>query len=397
MHATLDALLVESRRHPDDDMPRLVLADWLEENGGEAGLARAEFIRIQCQLPRTRGWLRSDLQWRERNLWWTHVENWLGPIYDACTGFEFQRGLAAINIDAEQLVGSDLDSLFACPHWAWVDCLHLTDPPARMLSCLSRSPASARLRVLQVEGGQPLCDDDDGLAECVRLDLLQELVIRRAGLSERGAAFLACCPSLTALVSLDVSDTCLNSAALEAIGRAPALTALTTLEVGGAPVCDDHTAAALAAYQGFLHGPLAGHLTRLGIARTGMLGAELAALVGSPMLGNLEEIDLSGNRLDDNAAILLASSAGTKKLKRLVLCDNDIDEAGVAALAHSPHLASLEALDLAGNVASAGMIQALVEAPHWWEIKQMRLGRVRLNARQRGALRARYGSALDLI
>src|SRR5262249_34905741 len=32
---------------PDDDTPRLVLADWLEENGEPE---RAEFIRIQCQL-----------------------------------------------------------------------------------------------------------------------------------------------------------------------------------------------------------------------------------------------------------------------------------------------------------------------------------------------------------
>lgn len=32
---------------PDDDLPRLVLADWLEENG-EA--ERAEFIRLQCRL-----------------------------------------------------------------------------------------------------------------------------------------------------------------------------------------------------------------------------------------------------------------------------------------------------------------------------------------------------------
>jgi uncharacterized protein (TIGR02996 family) len=34
---------------PDDDAPRLVLADWLEEHGqGE----RAEFVRVQCELAR---------------------------------------------------------------------------------------------------------------------------------------------------------------------------------------------------------------------------------------------------------------------------------------------------------------------------------------------------------
>lgn len=35
---------------PDDDTPRLIYADWLEEHGGDAGRARAEFIRVQCRL-----------------------------------------------------------------------------------------------------------------------------------------------------------------------------------------------------------------------------------------------------------------------------------------------------------------------------------------------------------
>src|SRR5262245_43036044 len=35
------------RANPDDDTPRLVYADWLQENGDEA---RAEFIRTQIEL-----------------------------------------------------------------------------------------------------------------------------------------------------------------------------------------------------------------------------------------------------------------------------------------------------------------------------------------------------------
>jgi uncharacterized protein (TIGR02996 family) len=33
---------------PDDDSPRLVYADWLEEQGQ---MDKAEFIRVQCELP----------------------------------------------------------------------------------------------------------------------------------------------------------------------------------------------------------------------------------------------------------------------------------------------------------------------------------------------------------
>jgi len=45
-----DALLRAIVRDPDDDIPRLVYADWLEENGhGE----QAEFLRVQCRLANT--------------------------------------------------------------------------------------------------------------------------------------------------------------------------------------------------------------------------------------------------------------------------------------------------------------------------------------------------------
>jgi uncharacterized protein (TIGR02996 family) len=45
---TTDGLLLKAVfANPDDDLPRLVYADWLDENGqGE----RAEFVRVQCEL-----------------------------------------------------------------------------------------------------------------------------------------------------------------------------------------------------------------------------------------------------------------------------------------------------------------------------------------------------------
>lgn len=43
------AFLAAIREAPDDDAPRLIYADWLDENG-EA--ERAEFVRVQCELAR---------------------------------------------------------------------------------------------------------------------------------------------------------------------------------------------------------------------------------------------------------------------------------------------------------------------------------------------------------
>src|SRR5262245_13175122 len=46
---TLEALLQAVCDNPTDDAPRLVYADWLEENGDSE---RAEFIRLQIELAR---------------------------------------------------------------------------------------------------------------------------------------------------------------------------------------------------------------------------------------------------------------------------------------------------------------------------------------------------------
>jgi uncharacterized protein (TIGR02996 family) len=44
-----NALLAEILANPDDDTPRLVLADWLEEHGATD---RASLIRVQIELAR---------------------------------------------------------------------------------------------------------------------------------------------------------------------------------------------------------------------------------------------------------------------------------------------------------------------------------------------------------
>lgn len=43
------ALIAAIRETPDDDAPRLIYADWLEEKGGDANVERAAFIRTQIE------------------------------------------------------------------------------------------------------------------------------------------------------------------------------------------------------------------------------------------------------------------------------------------------------------------------------------------------------------
>jgi uncharacterized protein (TIGR02996 family) len=132
--ATLDGLLAAARAEPDDDTTRLVLPDWLEEHGDSA---RAEFIRVQCELAR-RGVivtnpapllvsmpgpfpsrrplfavkpdaeLRALLE-RERKLLANHRANWLTglppdqrEVPDTSFRYDFERGLLRLTVDFRQ-------------------------------------------------------------------------------------------------------------------------------------------------------------------------------------------------------------------------------------------------------------------------------------------------------
>jgi uncharacterized protein (TIGR02996 family) len=99
------ALLQAIRETPEEDGPRLVYADWLEEHGDEHDRARAEFIRVQCELargaPRDR---QRELLVRERALQQGHQAAWLKPLWTPAgeSRAAFHRGLATLEMDARK-------------------------------------------------------------------------------------------------------------------------------------------------------------------------------------------------------------------------------------------------------------------------------------------------------
>jgi uncharacterized protein (TIGR02996 family) len=74
-----EAFLADIIAHPADDAPRLIYADWLEENGQPE---RAEFIRVQCRLLDAQPWPPMSLedmerlQKRERELLKANHQSW---------------------------------------------------------------------------------------------------------------------------------------------------------------------------------------------------------------------------------------------------------------------------------------------------------------------------------
>src|SRR4051794_19121068 len=84
--------------HPTDDLPRLAFADWLEEQGDEASVARARYIRGEVasaallpEDPRRAEWQRQGDQLLARfGGQWQEGLDRLGE-----TPFQYRRGFVA--------------------------------------------------------------------------------------------------------------------------------------------------------------------------------------------------------------------------------------------------------------------------------------------------------------
>ena len=94
-----DAFLQAILENPDDDTPRLIYADWLEERGDPRG----EFIRVQCHLAAMSAddERRARLEQYERELLARHQDRWLGELQPFLRGWTFRRGfLDSITVPA---------------------------------------------------------------------------------------------------------------------------------------------------------------------------------------------------------------------------------------------------------------------------------------------------------
>ena len=118
-----DALLRAVRDAPEDDGPRLVYADWLQENGQ---LARGEFIRLQCDLetmaPGDRR--RPAFEDRADDLLTEHETEWLGPLPPGLVEWTFRRGFV------EEVVVREEPTLAGFAEW------FARHPPAQVLPAL---------------------------------------------------------------------------------------------------------------------------------------------------------------------------------------------------------------------------------------------------------------------
>lgn len=91
------AFLREVAAAPADDVPRPIYADWLEEHGGPADVARASFIRLQIAQARraAKGQSAAELVSEAARLLSKHGAHWLGPLSHPGLFWQFHRGFVA--------------------------------------------------------------------------------------------------------------------------------------------------------------------------------------------------------------------------------------------------------------------------------------------------------------
>src|SRR5438045_3614039 len=93
------AFLQDIKENPDDDTPRLILADWLEEHGDPRGT----FLRIQCELAKSEGDRdrQHQLGLRLRQIMDRHEREWVAPLGTLARSRDYRRGLLRLVVGGE--------------------------------------------------------------------------------------------------------------------------------------------------------------------------------------------------------------------------------------------------------------------------------------------------------
>lgn len=336
-----DALLAAIRANPDEDTPRLVFADWLEESGDHH---RAEFVRVQCELARLaadrsdsrpvydflrdRDWVtrpaadwtqiddgihrRVALAMRADDLLTRHGGAWVPKLPKKCKAVweGFHRGFAhrvtlrdvhkmgaaakllraavpAVTLLSDDFTPAFVEQLAAAGLLGWVAGLELVNDCAAGLRELGHRSEAGTIRTLSVRNG------DTGEV----------------------AAALAEAPHWTGLRTLDLTEARTFGPTAEVLFGAKHLRTLTRLHLRGFDGWSADTVRALAA----------GGFTEL------------------------DSLHLTHCDLDDDAAAALAGCADLANLRDLDLGRNQIGGRGLTALLASPHLANVAFLGLEDN------------------------------------------------
>jgi len=415
-----DALLAAVLAAPDDDLPRLVYADWVEEQGEPD---RAAFIRAQIELARTPPWEPFSVRcqaFHSSDL--VRGQPRAGDLPDLGDGrllgwdpdFAFRRGfgwglavrqprtLAEVGarIFATAPVGrlslwdatlDDWRAVAARPWLARVTDIHFVGLPGEPLWVLGESPHAGGLTALSFErAGSP------GMP-----DITARLMRSPVGPRLTDLRFRNGCDAVEEMIdSLAAGDVPPKLGRLEYAGGN--LTPATLARLLALPVVPPLTAL------GLFNNPFgpAGARVLAAAAPPGLADLDLrycfldadaaAELAGSPQLTTVRRLDLGRNPLGPDGIARIAASGTLAGLRSLGLSQTGTDDRAVAELTRADFWPSLVELDLRHNPISDAGAAPLLITPVPPDLQVLWLDGHRLSERVRTDLRRQFGDRVLL-
>jgi uncharacterized protein (TIGR02996 family) len=339
-----DELVAAVFARPEDDGPRLVLADYLTERNDPRG----DFINLQCTLAGSANpQRRLDLRAKERALLAAHEGEWAQGL-EVATAFRFRRGFV-------EGVRALATKFFASPQL--MDAhpiieLELHGVTAEHLALIAAAPWLARIRSLQL-----------------------------GGYYGDAISLLAASPHLGALRRLNLGYNSLVSAdGIRALVAAPGLR-LEMLTVKGAAAGDEDG------------GDTADEDGTAGASTIGDVGATLIA--EAPSMANLRELYVGMCNISNAGAQAIAGSPYLKNLTTLSLRQNKIYAAGARALVGSAYLRGLRLLELTGNPLGPDALEILKGATATFPaMTRLVVGDIGLDWKGMGELKKAWGRRL---
>jgi uncharacterized protein (TIGR02996 family) len=326
---------------PDGLGPRLVYADWLEENGETA---LAEYVRLGCEVDQTPpdDPRRHPMKKRMTELLRANRAAWLGPFAKRATNIQhitsengfhtFRFTCTTPHFLSRLASGAGQPRL---PHgWALE-----TNDITQHLECFLSNPGLDWLTSLALSGAAQAGGQVGALLGCERLGNVRELQLGGVGVGDAGCRMLSSVRHWHKLDKLAIVADAVSEAGLHALLDSRRLSRL--------------------------------HYLRLSVNLfTGVVPPPVKLSSRHPRIGTLI---LAQNRVEDAGAGWLAGWPGLANVTWLDLGFAGIGPAGMAALARSPHFKRLTYLDLTGNRIGDEGARALAGAPFLSHLNYLKL------------------------
>jgi len=444
------ALLRACRANLLDDTPRLVLADWLDEHDDPA---RAQFIRIQCELARPSFDVVKLDQLREveAQLLKENWSDWAGELPQLIRALDVER-----YIETQRLLGNPvsplmlpeelraIDPLNSRNSWRfergmlmlhiryqelntpairdWLQseeaqCLMQIQTDTQVISDLQKlkiDPVvapflSLRLHLVVVSSMRLTALKGDNFKLVRHLDIevrdnapkvfqqlcqaefrhISELSLSGSFLDPEFAANLLN-NNWESLARLDLQRTNFSTTFWERLFSTKQFDNLMELSIYRNPL-GDSGAKALAKHA-------AKNLTAVELMNCQIGDEGFIALLQGGLLSRLAgpQFNFTMNHVGDEGAKQLAQTPEVGRFSELVLRENKIGDVGAMAMAFSPHLSGLTYMDFWKNRIGDIGAEAFVKSPHWQRIQALNLRDNPISPAMKEELFHRFGTRVKL-